>query len=41
MATNLADVFWFMGLEIEADGNKLDAKKLYTALIQVSTLRCG
>ena len=33
--SNLADVFWFLRLELDTDG-KLDAKKLFTALIQAA-----
>ena len=33
--THLADVLWFVGLELEADGSKVEPKKAYTALIQL------
>ena len=32
--THLADVLWFIGLELEADGNKPEQRKLYTSFIQ-------
>ena len=35
IATHLSDVLWFVGLELEADGNKVDPRKAYTALIQL------
>jgi len=38
LASHLADVFWFMGLELEADNSSLDVKQ-YHALIQVACNR--
>ena len=32
--THPADVLWFIGLELEADGNKPEQRKLYTSFIQ-------
>lgn len=33
--THLADVLWFLGLDLEAEGNKAEPRKRYTALIQL------
>ena len=35
VSSHIADVLWFVGLELEADGNKVEAKKQYTALLQL------
>ena len=31
--SNLADVLWFLGMEVEADGSKPEARKQYIGLI--------